>query len=136
MRKKSKRTWNGRNGLDIAFVGRKVVKKTRKMRKPNSARDGTAGPHARWKRRKRALLAFDKLPVRFISSGTNDTNNAAVVDLGWQRLLNLSSPSTSTTLLSRHYRFSLVKRTFRAVGTARVVHTYYIHIRIYILYNI
>lgn len=37
------------------------------------ARTGIGG--ARWKRRKRALLAFDKLPVRFISSGTNDTNN-------------------------------------------------------------
>lgn len=48
--------------------------------------------HERWKRRKRALLAFDKLPVRFISSGTNDTNNAAVAaaDLGWQRLPRLS----------------------------------------------
>jgi len=47
------------------------------------------------------LLAFDKLPVRFISSGTNDTNNVAAAavaaDMGWQRLLNLSPSSISTT---------------------------------------
>lgn len=97
------------------------------MRKPNSARDGTVGPHARWKRRKRALLAFDKLPIRFISSGTNDTNNAAA-DLGWQRLLNLSSSSTSTTLLSGRHHFPVAERTFHSRHPYRTSRT---HVYIY-----
>jgi len=98
------------------------------MRKPNSARDGTVGPHARWKRRKRALLAFDKLPIRFISSGTNDTNNAAAADLGWQRLLNLSSSSTSATLLSGRHHFPVAERTFRSRHPYRTSRT---HVYIY-----
>lgn len=57
---------------------------------------------ARWKRRERALLAFDKLNVRFISSGTNDTNNAAA-DLGWQRLPTLSSTPQLLHSLTPHY---------------------------------
>jgi len=98
------------------------------MRKPNSARDGTVGPHARWKRRKRALLAFDKLPIRFISSGTNDTNNAAAADLGWQRLLNLSSSSTSAALPSGRHHFPPAERPFHSRHPYRTSRT---HVYIY-----
>lgn len=72
-------------------------------------------------------MAFDKLPIRFISSGTNDTNNAAA-DLGWQRLLNLSSSSTSTTLLSGRPHFPVAERTFHSRHPYRTSRT---HVYIY-----